>query len=47
MWGAVLMTVLKAHDDIHLFEKSVPLLAVSPDKKIISPGIQANLSGTS
>ena len=47
MWGTAPMTPLKAHYDIHLFEKYDHLLAVSPYKKLIFPGIQEDLSGTS
>jgi len=45
MWGAALMTVLKAHCDFRLFEKPVHLLTTSPDKKKIFHGIRTNLSG--
>jgi hypothetical protein len=41
------MTSLKAYSDIRLFEKYDHLLAVSPEKKIISTGIHADLSVTS
>jgi len=40
------MTALKAHYDIHFFEKSDHLLAVLPDKKVKSSRIQADLSVT-
>jgi hypothetical protein len=38
------MTVLEAHCNFRLSEKSVLLLTTSTDKKIIFPGIRTNLS---
>jgi len=41
------MIVVNAYCDFRLFEKPVHLLAVSPDKKTIFPGIQTDLPVTS